>query len=280
MSLYLGNTKIPGVKVAKVNLGGVELPELTNPATAEDIVSGKEVIDANGNKVTGEVKEVTEFTTEGFECIGWEPTGGDIPLIVGISQGDVLLRSNAPVAMTLPSNMLGDASPKDVAAGKMFSSNAGFEQIGTHVCPTVADLTADADATAGDISKGKTAWVKGEKLTGTKEDSGSSLPATIPCTCSANLLVTTSIQDYTGNFKNGSLFQVQPGTILLISATAKSSTKYPTCTSSTTGVSINSYVLPQSTKRLFVLTIPEDATSVDIAIGSASNSAGDSTTIK
>lgn len=33
--------------------GGVELPALVNPAAATDIVSGKEAIDGNGNKLTG-----------------------------------------------------------------------------------------------------------------------------------------------------------------------------------------------------------------------------------
>ena len=32
---------------------GVELPELTNPATEAEVLSGREAIDANGNKITG-----------------------------------------------------------------------------------------------------------------------------------------------------------------------------------------------------------------------------------
>lgn len=38
---------------------GVELPELSNPATAADALSGKEFIDADGNKVTGTIATKT-----------------------------------------------------------------------------------------------------------------------------------------------------------------------------------------------------------------------------
>ena len=33
--------------------GGATLPTLSNPASASDILSGKEAIDGNGNKITG-----------------------------------------------------------------------------------------------------------------------------------------------------------------------------------------------------------------------------------
>lgn len=72
MSLYLGTTEIYGVTTGDAAVSGVELPELTNPATAEDIIIGKEVIDANGIILTGTmsggaeviVGNITKSTTD------------------------------------------------------------------------------------------------------------------------------------------------------------------------------------------------------------------------
>ena len=44
--------------------GGVELPELTNEGTASDLLSGKELIDGDGNKVTGTFSIETELSIQ------------------------------------------------------------------------------------------------------------------------------------------------------------------------------------------------------------------------
>jgi len=56
----------------------------------------------------------------------------------------------------------------DIVSGKKAVTNDGIVT-GTHVCPTVQEMTADADATAADIASGKTAYVQGVKLTGEAE---------------------------------------------------------------------------------------------------------------
>lgn len=47
--------------------GGVELPELTNEGTAADLLLGKELIDGDGNKVTGTIvtKTASNLTASG-----------------------------------------------------------------------------------------------------------------------------------------------------------------------------------------------------------------------
>lgn len=64
MSLYLGTTEIYGVTTGDAAVSGVELPELTNPATAEDIIIGKEVIDANGIILIGTMSLGNELATQ------------------------------------------------------------------------------------------------------------------------------------------------------------------------------------------------------------------------
>lgn len=51
MALYLGNEKVSATSILQGE--GIALPELTNPAVANDIAYGKEVIDGEGNVVTG-----------------------------------------------------------------------------------------------------------------------------------------------------------------------------------------------------------------------------------
>ena len=42
--------------------GGKKLPELTNPATAADLLEGKQLIDADGNVITGTIPSLGKMT--------------------------------------------------------------------------------------------------------------------------------------------------------------------------------------------------------------------------
>lgn len=50
---------------------GTQLPTLTNPGTSSDLLSGKELIDQNGNKVTGTIatKTSSDLTASGATVI-------------------------------------------------------------------------------------------------------------------------------------------------------------------------------------------------------------------
>ena len=122
---------------------GVQLPELDNPGSASDLAEGMELIDADGNVVTGTVPVKTGIT---FPLDGTEPTFG---VVGSSSDGSCLVYVNGQEKEFLyrPSGMLagmvivqlpqtelyqfGDATEADVVAGKTFTSSAGVKKEGT-----------------------------------------------------------------------------------------------------------------------------------------------------
>ena len=90
MSLYLGTTQIKGVATGDAAVTiveeGVKLPELTNPATADKIVSGYETIDANGEILTGsaptqEAKTITPSTSDQTAVASGTYATGDVTVV-------------------------------------------------------------------------------------------------------------------------------------------------------------------------------------------------------
>ena len=146
---------------------GVELPELTNPGTAGDMAEGKELIDSNGNVVTGTLKDdglgfsSTNVTVSGLAADTLVQVGAHVA-------EDKIIRTGTNVTLTMESKAFGDASVDDVAEGKTFTSAAGLKKTGT----SKAVDTSDATATAEQMAQGATAYVNGEKITGTIYDNG------------------------------------------------------------------------------------------------------------
>ena len=155
--------------------GGVSLPELSNPGTASDVASGKELIDQDGNVVTGTVKEVASGSTNtstGADVAFFKATDYTDPFFrFTVKQvGDALLRAGSTIALSADPSKFGTATAADVAEGKTFTSENGVMVRGTHVCESEGGIdTSDATATADQILKNKTAYARGEKLIGTIE---------------------------------------------------------------------------------------------------------------
>ena len=143
-----------------------ELPTLTNPGSADDLVEGLELIDADGNVVTGTIPYEDR-------TYGQSPNvdGSNIYFSYAASYEKRVIGEGKRLKITSPLSNFGDATAADVVNGKTFTSAAGLKIAGTHECEEGID-TSDATAEASDIAAGKTAYKDGEKVTGILQDGG------------------------------------------------------------------------------------------------------------
>lgn len=125
-----------GAKIRAIPTGG-QLPSLSDPAVAGDIASGKETIDADGNVLTGTVREVP---SGGYDTFNMSIIDNDHLVQGSLSRiflyssplnADVLFRAGSEVGLYLKQENFGDATADDVRAGKTFTSKAGLKVTGT-----------------------------------------------------------------------------------------------------------------------------------------------------
>lgn len=109
---------------------GTQLPTLTNPGTAADMARGKQLIDQNGEIVTGTVNEI--FASSNYTVMGDTQTLNDNNLRLDYTFGmDIIMRRNSVFSIVRPISNFGNATAADVAAGKTFTSEAGVKVTGT-----------------------------------------------------------------------------------------------------------------------------------------------------
>lgn len=134
---------------------GVELPELTDPASAEDIVLNKEAIDAEGNVISGLISDPGAGATHKFVATDIVPNMLTIPglgvtfldtvdFIAPTSAADIVFRTNSKVDVNVNAVSFGDATAEDVAAGKTFTSMAGLKVTGTAEVASTTTFTIDS----------------------------------------------------------------------------------------------------------------------------------------
>lgn len=144
--------------------GGIDTSDAT--ATENDLTQGVTAY-VDGIKITGVVEESGTNSTTNVTSDEYNKDGTFLSLAYQFTK-DLIFRNGAKIATRVNLSNLGDATIEDVAKGKTFTSLNGVKITGTHECSAGID-TSDATAITTNIEKGKTAYVKGEKITGELE---------------------------------------------------------------------------------------------------------------
>lgn len=122
--------------------GGLTLPELTNPAGADQILEGFEAIDGSGNKLTG--THVCESGGGGYETVKLPFSGKTLSAGAGMAVGlDAYNPSESPTGYTECSGFI----PGTPIAGYVaYDSRGGCWAIYADNCSTVDAEIPDGEA--------------------------------------------------------------------------------------------------------------------------------------
>ena len=191
------------VDVNVPDTGGIDTSDAD--ATSSDIAEGKTAY-VNGVKVTGEVETPEAGDDIYAASIEYRPkstssiTGLTSPPYVEtkiVPRKNWFLKEDNNFWILTSASLFGDSTADDVVSGKTFTSTNGVKVTGTHICSGGID-TSDATATASDIASGKTAYVNGNKITGSLATKTTYSKSGTPELNSAGNIVLTSGTDTEG----------------------------------------------------------------------------------
>lgn len=142
--------------------GGKKLPTLMNPGTAFDMASGKQLINAEGEIVTGSVQTYDENHMSSFNTtrVGAGSSGTEGAMVDKIFMeykvpdslyNTVLFRPGSTIGLQADRSLFGNATAADVVAGKTFTSVAGLSVQGTAVFNEIyqTDVLSDGQSGSG-----------------------------------------------------------------------------------------------------------------------------------
>ena len=171
--------------------GGVELPKLTNPGTADTLLLNKQLIDGEGNVVVGTIptKASSDLTTSGATVTvpaGYYATDASKTVATATQVTPSIEVNSAGLITATATQTAGYVSAGTKSATKQLTAQAAAtitptkstqtavaKGVYTTGAVTVAAIpeeyitTSDATAEAGEIMIGETAYVNGSKVTGT-----------------------------------------------------------------------------------------------------------------
>lgn len=161
---YINGKKVTGTHECETT--GLDTSDATG--TADDVAEGVIVYGANG-KIVGTVPTADSLgiasahTSISYNDLSTPP----FFTVRATKDGKEIINDGASIRLHVTGTKLGDATAEDVVEGKTFTSENGLKVTGTHKCPETTGIdTSDATATAEDMAEGTTAYVNGQKVTG------------------------------------------------------------------------------------------------------------------
>jgi hypothetical protein len=138
--------------------GGITLPELTDPASASDILSGKEAIDGDGNKITG---TIATRTADNISVEGWSVFYGVANVQAGYYPSNT--SKYIPVYSNSGPNITIDNDGKITAP--FYITKSGWANAGT-ITPLAKQLTTKSATTITPTTSEQIAVAKNVYTTG------------------------------------------------------------------------------------------------------------------